>query len=134
MMSNLVKTKTTSTLKMWPKLQASDAGSDNGDHQGETNEGSGVDLIDKVKIVPPKRYKVLLHNDDYTTMEFVIMVLVRIFLKTQTEAEKVMLEVHRDGVGVCGVYTYDVAETKRAKVMQMAKDNGHPLKCSVVPE
>jgi len=134
MLPNLVKIQFTHTLNLWPKMQADDSGSGGDDHEGSDDKSSGVDLIDKIKIIPPKRYKVLLHNDDYTTMEFVILVLQRVFLKSHLEADKIMLEVHKNGVGVCGVFTYDIAETKRSKVIHLAKDNGHPLKCSVVPE
>jgi ATP-dependent Clp protease adaptor protein ClpS len=134
MTKDLAKIQKTLTLNLWPKMQTGNADSGGGNDQGSSDQNSGVDLIDKIKIVPPKRYKVLLHNDDYTTMEFVILVLQRIFLKSHAEADKIMLEVHQRGVGVCGIYTYDVAETKRAKVIQFAKDSGHPLKCSVVPE
>ena len=88
----------------------------------------------KAKVKKPKRYKVLLHNDDYTTMEFVVFVLQSCFSKTVDEAQKVMLKVHNDGVGICGIYTYEIAETKTAKVIQMAKESGHPLKCTFEPE
>lgn len=86
------------------------------------------------KVDKPRRYKVLLHNDDYTTMEFVVMVLKRIFGKSQLAAEKVMLQVHNEGVGVCGVYAYEVAETKSKKVVELARKEGHPLVCTTEPE
>jgi len=79
----------------------------------------------------PKRYKVLLHNDDYTTMEFVIHILKVVFGKTENEATAVMLKVHQEGVGVCGVYTAEIAEAKVALVQHMAKKNGFPLKCTM---
>ena len=76
-------------------------------------------------------YKVLLLNDDYTPMEFVIEVLVRIFHKGQEDATRIMLHVHQHGVGVCGVFTYEVAETKVAQVMDAARRAQHPLQCTM---
>ncbi|WP_294154691.1 ATP-dependent Clp protease adaptor ClpS [uncultured Clostridium sp.] len=83
---------------------------------------------DKIKIKKPKNYKVIMHNDDYTTMEFVIEVLVRIFNKSIEEAEKIMLDVHKKGRGVAGIYSYDIAITKAATAMSMAKSEGYPFK------
>jgi len=102
--------------------------------QQDSNEESGVATIIKDEVKKPKLYKVLLHNDDYTTMEFVIYVLKKHFGKTQEDAEGVMLKVHNEGVGICGVYTYEVAETKVAKVSQEAQASGHPLRCTAEPE
>src|SRR6056297_2768327 len=79
----------------------------------------------------PTRYKVLLHNDDYTSMEFVVYVLKSVFSKSEAEAIQIMLNVHRKGTGVCGVYTAEVAETKVALVRQLAKKEGNPLKCTM---
>lgn len=79
----------------------------------------------------PDMYKVLLHNDDYTSMEFVIEVLMAVFLKNYQEATRIMLDVHRQGVGVCGVYTYEVAETKVETVHALAVENGFPLRCTM---
>ncbi len=100
----------------------------------DTDEGSGVATANRAKAKKPSLYKVLLHNDDYTTMEFVVYVLQKHFGKSMAEAQGVMLKVHNDGVGVCGVFTYEVAESKVAKVEREAKENGHPLKCSTEPE
>ncbi|RUA01501.1 MAG: ATP-dependent Clp protease adapter ClpS [Deltaproteobacteria bacterium] len=77
----------------------------------------------------PPLYRVLLLNDDYTTMEFVIEILVQIFRKTQSAAEQIMLKVHREGVGLCGVYPYEIAETKVDTVHHLARENGFPLRC-----
>ncbi len=77
----------------------------------------------------PNLYRVLLLNDDYTTMEFVIHVLERYFSKTGDEAIAIMLHVHQNGVGECGVYTFEVAETKVTQVMDYARENHHPLQC-----
>lgn len=83
---------------------------------------------DKVNIKKPKNYKVIMHNDDYTTMEFVIKILVNIFNKSFTDAEKIMLDVHKKGRGVAGIYSYDIAITKVATAMSMAKSEGFPFK------
>lgn len=99
----------------------------------DREEQSGVATIRKEKLQAPKMYKVLMHNDDYTTMEFVTLVLKKYFQKTEPEAVAIMLEVHSKGYGVCGIYTYEVAESKVAKVIKYARENGHPLKCSTEP-
>ena len=101
--------------------------------EDEFNEG-GVATIRKVKFKKPKKYKVLIHNDDYTTMEFVVYVLQKIFHKNMDEAQAIMLKVHKEGVGVCGVYSHEIAESKSTKVNREAKENGHPLKCSIESE
>ena len=79
-------------------------------------------------------WKVLLHNDDVTTMEFVIFILMEVFNKTRTDATQIMLHVHTRGVGVCGVYTHEVAETKVHLVLDKAREDGHPLMCTMEPE
>jgi ATP-dependent Clp protease adaptor protein ClpS len=80
--------------------------------------------------VPP-RYRVLIHNDDFTTMEFVVRVLIELFRKSHAEANFIMLTVHQKGVGACGEYSRDVAETKVAQVTQLAREHGHPLLCTL---
>ncbi|MEE8663644.1 MAG: ATP-dependent Clp protease adapter ClpS [Acetobacter sp.] len=82
----------------------------------------------------PSMYKVLMLNDDYTPMEFVVHVLERFFQKTREEATDIMLNVHRRGVGVCGVFTYEVAESKVTQVMDLARQNQHPLQCTIEKE
>jgi len=82
-------------------------------------------------IEEPRQFKVLLHNDDYTTMDFVVKVLATVFHKNETEATRIMLAVHNQGVGVCGVYTAEVAETKVSLVRLLARRDGYPLKCSM---
>lgn len=82
----------------------------------------------------PKRFKVLLLNDHYTTMEFVVMILLEVFHKTREEAVTIMLHVHRQGQGVAGIYTYEIAEMKCLKVHQSARRNGFPLRCVIEPE
>jgi len=79
----------------------------------------------------PPMYRVLLHNDDYTTMEFVVEVLMHVFNKPFEDAARIMLNVHRSGIGVCGMYTYEVAETKVETVHELARERGFPLKSSL---
>jgi ATP-dependent Clp protease adaptor protein ClpS len=83
------------------------------------------------KLKKPPLYKVLLHNDDYTTKEFVVQVLQYVFHKEPTEAVQIMLHVHRKGIGVAGVYSYEIAETKVAVVESLARQNEYPLKCTM---
>ena len=91
----------------------------------------GVLLDTKPKTKKPSMYNVLLLNDDYTPMEFVVMVLEKIFNKKQEEATQIMLHVHKNGVGVCGIFTYEVAESKCKHVLDLAKKNEHPLQCTM---
>jgi ATP-dependent Clp protease adaptor protein ClpS len=93
-----------------------------------------VAVKDRKKTAKPRLYKVLLHNDDYTTMEFVVQILVEFFHKSRTEATHVMLHVHHKGIGVAGVYPYDVANTKVVQVTEAARGNGMPLLCTMEPE
>lgn len=99
------------------------------DHDHDTRHAPG--LLDELKLREPRRYKVLLHNDDYTTMEFVVHVLRRVFHKPEPEAMSIMLAVHKKGLGMCGVYTAEVAETKVDTVHSMAKAAGYPLRASL---
>jgi ATP-dependent Clp protease adaptor protein ClpS len=82
----------------------------------------------------PPMYKVLLHNDDYTTMEFVVEILILVFRRSPEDAVEIMLNVHHKGVGVCGVYTYEISETKVNTVHALAKQHGFPLKCTMEKE
>ena len=83
------------------------------------------------KLKRPPLYKVLLHNDDYTTKEFVVQILQYVFHREQTEAVQIMLHVHRKGIGVAGVYTYEIAETKVTLVESLARQHEYPLKCTM---
>ncbi|MEO8798272.1 MAG: ATP-dependent Clp protease adaptor ClpS [Polyangiaceae bacterium] len=89
---------------------------------------------ERTKPVVPRRYRVIFHNDDYTTMEFVIECLIRFFRKTETEATHVMLTVHKSGSAVAGVYTREVAETKVEETMDYARESGMPLMLTAEPE
>jgi ATP-dependent Clp protease adaptor protein ClpS len=102
---------------------------------GNENENEGeVGLEQRKRPAHPKRAKVLFHNDDYTTMEYVVSVLRRFFHKSETEALHVMLTVHKKGKAVAGVYPKEVAETKVAEVTRDARENGHPLLVTAEPE
>lgn len=97
--------------------------------EGSGNSGTAVITRTKTQTKKPNLYRVLLLNDDYTPMEFVIHVLERFFNKTRDEATQIMLHVHHNGVGECGVFTYEVAETKVTNVMDFARKHSHPLQC-----
>ncbi|MCA1998117.1 MAG: ATP-dependent Clp protease adapter ClpS [Armatimonadetes bacterium] len=101
------------------------------DRTGDEGPATGVVVKTRPKTKKPSMYKVLMLNDDYTPMEFVVHVLERFFNKSREEATRIMLHVHRRGVGVCGVYTYEVAETKVTQVMDFARQNQHPLQCTL---
>ena len=100
----------------------------------EHDQDSGVATESQKQVVKPPLYKVLLHNDDYTTMEFVVYVLKRVFHKSEQDAFHIMLAVHHQGVGIAGVYTYEIAEAKISKVTQLARANEFPLMCTLEEE
>lgn len=108
-------------------------GRDGGRDPGN-NPSIGVVMKTRPKTKKPAMYKVLMLNDDYTPMEFVVHVLERFFQKTREEATRIMLHVHRRGVGVCGAFTYEVAESKVTQVMDLARQNQHPLQCTIEKE
>ena len=95
-----------------------------------SNQGSVV-TEDLIELREPRLYKVLLHNDDYTSMEFVISILETVFNKSAPDATKIMLNVHNEGRGIAGVYTREISETKISIVHQLAEKNGFPLRCSM---
>lgn len=98
-------------------------------------EGDGaVAAESEQKTERPRLYKVLLHNDDYTTMDFVVMVLMTVFRHAEPAAVEIMMHVHKKGVGIAGTYSYEVAETKAAKATRLAREHEFPLRCSVEPE
>ncbi len=101
------------------------------DDRGPEGPGRGTGVITrtKPKTKRPNLYRVLILNDDYTPMEFVVHVIERFFSKSRDEATRIMLHVHNHGVGECGVYTYEIAETKVTQVMDFARQNQHPLQC-----
>jgi ATP-dependent Clp protease adaptor protein ClpS len=111
----------------WLKMTERKSGKD------EKGGGNGTQVLTrtKAKAKKPSLYKVLLLNDDYTPMEFVVFVLQQFFGKSVEDAYTIMMHVHQKGVGVCGVYTFEVAETKVSQVMDHAKQTGHPLQCTL---
>jgi ATP-dependent Clp protease adaptor protein ClpS len=110
-------------------------GRGNGD-PGDRGTGAGTGIVTKTrpKTKKPSLYRVLILNDDYTPMEFVVHVLERFFGKPHEEAVQIMLHVHRHGVGICGVYTFEVAETKVTQVIELARRHQHPLQCTMEKE
>jgi len=108
-----------------------DDGQDNGNDGGKGGTNTGVVVRTKPRTRKPSMYKVIMLNDDYTPMEFVVLVLERFFNKTHEDATRIMLHVHQKGVGVCGVFTYEVAETKVQQVMDLARQHQHPLQCTL---
>ena len=96
----------------------------------QTDHATQIDL----ELTYPKKYKVYLLNDDYTTMDFVVDILMTVFHKSYEEAQNIMLEVHKKDRGLCGVYTYEIAETKVMQVISKAKENGFPLKATLEEE
>jgi len=103
------------------------------DGEGGDDEGTGLGIATRTRTrtKQPTPYRVLLLNDDYTPMEFVVLVLQRFFRMDMEAATRVMLHVHQKGVGVCGVFSYEVAETKVAQVIEFARQNQHPLQCTL---
>ena len=108
-------------------------GAEKDDDPGQTDGDGQVGVATKTraKSKKPSQYKVLMLNDDYTPMEFVVMVLKRFFRMDLEQATRVMLHVHQRGVGVCGIFPYEVAETKVTQVMDCARENQHPLQCTL---
>jgi ATP-dependent Clp protease adaptor protein ClpS len=104
------------------------AAADGGDRDGSKGE-TGTITRTKPKTKKPSLYRVLLLNDDYTPMEFVVLILQDVFNKTREDAMRIMLHVHQKGVGECGIYPFEVAETKVTRVMDTARKNQHPLQC-----
>jgi len=110
-------------------------GSGPGKDSGRDDEGkTGLVTKTRPKTKKPSLYKVLLLNDDYTPMEFVVHVLERYFSKGREEATRIMLHVHHKGVGICGVFTYEIAETKVTQVMDFSRQHDHPLQCTMEKE
>ena len=108
-----------------------------GDKENTDNDdGSSAQIIleEKTKTKKPSLYQVIIVNDDYTPMEFVVLVLERFFAKNNNEATQIMYHVHKKGMGVCGIYPYEIAETKVVQVMDFAKKHQHPLQCVLEKE
>lgn len=128
-MSNLTRPK----LHV-PVFQLSTMGPEKRDDDGDGGANTGLITKTRPKTKKPSLYRVLLLNDDYTPMEFVVWILQRFFNKNQDDALQIMLHVHQNGVGVCGVYSYEVAESKVTEVLDAARQNQHPLQCTMEKE
>lgn len=102
----------------------------------DSERRTGTDLLEKTRpeTKEPALYKVILHNDNYTMMDFVVQILETVFLKSPAEAFRIMMQVHTQGQGVCGAYPYDIAETRASTVHDMAREQGFPLRASVEEE
>ena len=98
------------------------------------NEQSAIRERERTELREPRRYKVTIYNDDFTTMEFVVKILVTVFFKSEAEAETLMLQVHHSDKAVVGIYSYDIAVSKVNKATQMARDEGYPLRLTYEPE
>jgi ATP-dependent Clp protease adaptor protein ClpS len=99
-----------------------------------TRKNEKEDVLTRERTEEPKKFKVILLNDDYTSMEFVVWVLMTIFRHSQAGATRIMLHIHNSGIGVAGIYSREVAETRIAQVHEVAKEAGHPLQCTMEPE
>jgi ATP-dependent Clp protease adaptor protein ClpS len=117
-----------------PALPPPDGGNGDNGTDRDKDRQTGLLLKPRPKTKKPSMYKVLLLNDDYTPMEFVVHILERFFNKNRQEATDIMLHVHRRGVGICGIFTYEVAETKVAQVMDFARSQEQPLQCTMEKE
>lgn len=126
----------TGLIKVYASAQ--DQGGDQTPHSGDEDnayeEDTGLALKTRPRTKKPAMYKVLLLNDDFTPMEFVVHILERFFGKNRQEATDIMLHVHRRGVGICGIFTFEIAETKVAQVMDYARANEQPLQCTMEKE
>jgi len=113
-----------------------DNGDDSDGQDGQNGDGTGTGIVAKTrpKTKKPSLYKVLLLNDDYTPMEFVVHILEKIFGKSGEDAFEIMMHVHRHGVGICGLFTFEVAETKVTQVIEFARRHQHPLQCTMEKE
>ena len=99
-------------------------------NDGDGGRDGGLALKERTRLKKPKMYKVLIHNDNYTTMEFVVYVLQRVFRHSDASATQVMLHIHKTGIGVAGVFTREIAETKSRKVLELARHADFPLQCT----
>ena len=115
------------------RVPARAAGDDKKPNRPAPKQDTGVALEERTRTKKPPMYKVLLHNDDYTTKEFVVFVLQTVFQRSEADALAIMTHVHNQGVGVAGVYTFEIAETKVQKTVQLARSNEYPLQLSIEP-
>ena len=132
-MSKVMSPHTSLKAMMSPMLSGPPEGPGDGSGTGDDDD-TGIVTKTRVKTKKPSLYRVVILNDDYTPMEFVVFILERLFNKGAEDAYRIMLHVHNHGVGICGVYTYEVAETKVAQVRDLAQRNEHPLRCDLERE
>jgi ATP-dependent Clp protease adaptor protein ClpS len=104
------------------------------EHEDDGGAGTVTETKSKPKVAKPRLFKVLMHNDDYTTRDFVVWVLQSVFHKSEGDAVRIMLHVHQTGIGVAGLYTREVAETKVAKTERLAREHEYPLRVTMEPE
>ncbi|MED5371642.1 MAG: ATP-dependent Clp protease adaptor ClpS [Myxococcota bacterium] len=116
------KQRTRHTLSLTPFASTQDP--------RDPSRRGGTQVLERTKVKKPKMYKVLLHNDHYTTMEFVVWILESVFRRNEAEATEIMLHIHQNGVGVAGIYSKEVAETKAEKTLTLAQKNNFPLQCT----
>jgi ATP-dependent Clp protease adaptor protein ClpS len=126
-------TETRSLPDIDPRIRLGPAGSEGGPPDSPEGE-RGVETLTRKKVSRPERFKVLLYNDDFTPMEFVVAVLQKVFGKGPAAATQIMLQIHRSGLGVAGVYVLEIAETKVATVHKLAEERGYPLRAGVEKE
>ena len=126
----MTKTMNAARLPIRMMAEKKDPRRDRGGDDGRT----GLDTRTRPKTKKPSLYRVVLLNDDYTPMEFVVQVLEKYFSRGQDEATRIMLQVHQKGAGICGVYSHEVAETKVIQVMDFSRQNAHPLQCTMEKE
>lgn len=100
----------------------------------KTNTNTTVAVIERIVVAPPRRWQVWLYNDDTTTMEFVVLVLMQIFHRSFEEAQKIMMSIHTNGKGIAGVYTHEIASQKKDETVAVARSNGFPLRVEICPE
>ena len=103
----------------------------NKDKEDNNRETSSVATLEKPKVKKPPLYRVILLNDDYTPMEFVVDVIQKVFKKSHDEATKIMLQIHTEGIGICGIFPLEIAETKMNQVLNLSKESQHPLQCII---
>lgn len=103
-------------------------------NEPDIDRDEGVLTESETRLEKPKLYKVILHNDDYTTMDFVVFILRQVFLRSEEEAFTIMLKVHQEGIGVAGIYTFEIATMKAEKAVNIARSREYPLLCTVEEE
>jgi len=101
------------------------------DKKGSRKEGSGVKIKDKIEVQKPKKYKVVLYNDDYTPMEYVVLLLIQLFHMSQEKATSIMLSIHNSGRGIAGVYSKEIADTKASRCNVLSRELGYPLMAEI---